>query len=88
MEIGVVDQRYQAVMAVLQDGWKVSEVAEHFGVARQTVHRWIPRHNDGGVLALTDGSHRPHSCSHQIPAELEALICEVSRPLRPLITLL
>ena len=79
VEIGVVDQRYQAVMAVLQDGWKVSEVAEHFGVARQTVHRWIARHNAGGVLALTDGSHRPHSCGHQISAELEALICEIRR---------
>ena len=79
VEIGVVDQRYQAVMAVLQDGWKVSEVAEHFGVARQTVHRWIARHDAGGVLALTDGSHRPHSCSHQIPPELEAMICEIRR---------
>jgi transposase InsO family protein len=79
VEIGVVDQRYQAVMAVLQDGWKVSEVAEHFGVARQTVHRWIARHNAGGVLALTDGSHRPHGCSHQIQPELEALICEIRR---------
>ena len=79
VEISVVDQRYQAVMAVLQDGWKVSEVAEHFGVARQTIHRWIARHNSGGVLALTDRSHRPHSCSHQIPPELEALICENRR---------
>jgi transposase InsO family protein len=79
VEIGVVDQRYQAVMAVLQDGWKVSEVAEHFGVARQTVHRWIARHNAGGVLALADASHRPHGCSHQIGAELEALICEIRR---------
>ena len=79
VEIGVVDQRYQAVMAVIQDGWKISEVAEHFGVARQTVHRWIARHEAGGVLALTDGSHRPHSCSHQIAPELEALICEIRR---------
>lgn len=79
VEIGVVDQRYQAVMAVLQDGWKVSEVAEHLGVARQTVHRWIARHNAGGVLALADVSHRPHGCSHQIAAELEALICEIRR---------
>ncbi len=79
VEIGVVDQRYQAVMAVLQDGWKVSEVAEHLGVARQTVHRWITRHQAGGVLALADGSHRPHSCRHQISPDLEALICEIRR---------
>ena len=79
VEISVVDQRYQAVMAVLQDGWKVSEVAEHLGVARQTIHRWIARHESGGVMALTDRSHRPQSCSHQIAPELEALICEIRR---------
>ena len=79
VEISVVDQRYQAVMAVLQDGWKVSEVAEHLGVARQTVHRWIARHQAEGVLGLTDHSHRPHSCSHQISPELEAVICEIRR---------
>jgi transposase InsO family protein len=79
VEISVVDQRYQAVMAVLQDGWKVTEVAEHLGVARQTVHRWIARHEAGGVLALTDRSHRPQSCRHQIAPELEALICEIRR---------
>lgn len=79
VEISVVDQRYQAVMAVLQDGWKVTEVADHLGVARQTVHRWIARHEAGGVLGLTDRSHRPQSCAHQISPELEALICEIRR---------
>jgi transposase len=77
VEISVVDQRYQAVMAVVQDGWKISEVAEHLGVSRQTIHSWIRRHEASGGLALTDGSHRPHGCSHQIAPELEALICEI-----------
>ncbi|HEX3326135.1 MAG TPA: helix-turn-helix domain-containing protein, partial [Actinomycetota bacterium] len=35
-----MEQRYEAVRAV-QDGWKVTEVAERLGVSRQTVHRWI-----------------------------------------------
>ena len=26
VELSVMEQRYQAVMAVVQDGWKVSEV--------------------------------------------------------------
>jgi transposase InsO family protein len=74
-----MEQRYQAVMAVVQDGWKVTEVAARLGVARQSVHNWIARYEQGGLAALADRSHRPHSCSHQISPELEALICEIRR---------
>jgi transposase-like protein len=28
-------------MAVVQDGWKITEVAQRLGVARQRVHNWI-----------------------------------------------
>ena len=28
VELSVMEQRYQAVLAVVQDGWKVTEVAE------------------------------------------------------------
>jgi transposase InsO family protein len=78
VEISVMEQRYEAVRAV-QDGWKVTEVAERLGVSRQTVHRWIVRYEQGGLPALADRSHRPEACSHQIAAELEAIICEVRR---------
>jgi transposase InsO family protein len=78
VEIGVMEQRYEAVRAV-QDGWKVTEVAERLGVSRQSVHRWIVRYEQGGLPALADRSHRPEACSHQIPAELEAIICEIRR---------
>jgi hypothetical protein len=40
-ELNVAEQRYQAVLQVL-DGIPVTEFAERFGVARQTVHRWGP----------------------------------------------
>jgi len=36
-----MEQRYQAVLAVVQDGWKVTEVAQRLGVSRQSVHAWI-----------------------------------------------
>ena len=77
VEISVMEQRYQAVMAVVQDGWKVSEVADRLGVSRQAVHKWITRYERAGLPALADHSHRPQSCSHQIAPELEALICEL-----------
>ena len=79
VELSVMDQRYQAVMAVVQDGWMVTEVAQRLGAARQSVHNWIARYEDGGLPALADRSHRPQTCSHQITPELEAMICELRR---------
>ena len=59
VELSVMEQRYQAVLAVVQDGWKVTEVAARLGVSRQSVHAWIARYEQGGLAALADRSHRP-----------------------------
>ncbi len=79
VELSVMEQRYQAVLAVVQDGWTVSEVAARLEVSRQTVHRWLRRYEAEGLASLADRSHRPASCPHQINAELEAEICEIRR---------
>jgi transposase InsO family protein len=79
VELSVMEQRYQAVLAVVQDGWKVTEVAERLGVSRQSVHAWIARYEQGGLAALADRSHRPASCPHQTDPETEARICELRR---------
>jgi transposase len=71
-----MEQRYEAVMAVLRDGEPVTEVAVRFGVSRQSVHEWIRRYEQGGISALADGSHRPATCRHQMPAEIEAEVIE------------
>jgi transposase len=47
VELSVMEQRHQSVFAVVQDGWKVSEVAERLGVSRQSVHTWIARYERG-----------------------------------------
>lgn len=54
VELSVMEQRYQAVLAVVQDGWRVVEVARRVGVSRQTVHAWIARYEQGGLTALAD----------------------------------
>ena len=41
VELGVVEQRYRAVLEVLEEGASVTEVARRHGVARQTVHEWL-----------------------------------------------
>ena len=79
MELSKMEQRYQAVMAVQVDGLTVTEVADKFGVSRQTVHEWLRRYEQGGLAALDDRSHRPVSCPHQMPAAVEARVCELRR---------
>lgn len=78
-EISVAEQRYQAVLAVISDGLSISQVASKVGVSRQTVHAWLARYEAEGLEGLTDRSHRPGSCPHQMPAEVEAAVLELRR---------
>jgi transposase-like protein len=80
VELGVVEQRYRAVLEVLEEGTPVTEVARRYGVARQTVHEWLARYASGGGLAgLADRSSRPGTCPHQMRPEVEARIAGMRR---------
>ncbi len=78
-ELSVMEQRYQAVSAVIHDGLSVIEVASRFGVSRQTIHSWLLKYEKNGLPGLINHSHKPRSCSHQISAEIDVLICEMRR---------
>ncbi|MGH7752775.1 MAG: helix-turn-helix domain-containing protein, partial [Gemmatimonadales bacterium] len=78
VELGLVEQRYQAVLEVL-GGAAVTEVAARFGVTRQSVHRWLRRYAARGLAGLVDGSTVPCSCPHQMPPAVEARIVELRR---------
>ncbi|MGQ3200585.1 IS481 family transposase, partial [Microbacterium aurantiacum] len=73
-----VEIRLRAVTAV-GDGAAVVDVAEQFGVTRQTVTAWRRRYEAHGLDGLRDRSRKPHSSPHRIPAGVEALICELRR---------
>ena len=79
VELGLVEQRYQAVLEVLNDGATVTDVARRYGVARQTVHEWLRRYAAEGLGGLADHSSRPLSCPHQMGPEVEARIVEMRR---------
>ena len=49
VELNLVEQRYQAVLEVLNNGATVSDVARRNGVARQTVHEWLRRYASQGL---------------------------------------
>jgi transposase InsO family protein len=76
--VSVVEQRYRAVMAVL-DGAAVTEVAAEVGVSRQSMHAWVVRYRDAGLAGLADRSRRPRSSPSQVSAEVEARVCELRR---------
>ena len=79
VELSVVEQRYQAVLAVIRDGVPIVEVARRFDVSRQAVHRWLRWYEAQGLSGLADRSHRPPRCAHQMPAAVEAQVLEMSR---------
>jgi transposase-like protein len=55
-EQSVVEQRYNAVQEVL-GGMPVVEVAERYGVSRQSVHSWLRRYRAGGRCCRPDKCH-------------------------------
>jgi transposase-like protein len=57
VELGVLEQRYQAVLEVLNEGLPIVEVAARFGVTRQSVHRWLKRYAAQGLAGLVDASN-------------------------------
>ena len=77
-ELSVTEQRYRAVLEVMA-GVPVTEVADRYGVSRQSVHAWLARYRDEGPPGLEDRSHKVHRHPWQIPAELEAAVCELRR---------
>lgn len=79
VEMSVVEQRYQAVLAVIRDGIPIVQVARRFDVSRQAVHRWLRRYEDQGLSGLADRSHRPLRCSHQMDPAVEVWVLEARR---------
>jgi transposase InsO family protein len=79
VELGLVEQRYRAVLEVLEDGASVTDVARRYGVGRQAVHAWLRRYASEGLSGLVDRSARPDTCPHQMPPAVEARVLEMRR---------
>jgi hypothetical protein len=41
---------------------------------RLALHTWLARYEAEGLDGLVDRSHRPVSCPHQMPAQVEATL--------------
>jgi transposase InsO family protein len=78
-EMSVAEQRYKAILAVIAEGRTAKEVANDWGVSRRTLHRWLAHYEAAGLEGLSDRSHRPTHCPHQMPAMVEAMVLEMRR---------
>ena len=79
MELGLVEQRYKAVLEVLDGAVSVTDVARRYGVGRQTVHTWLRRYAAEGLPGLADRSSRPNFSPHQMSPAVEARVVELRR---------
>lgn len=57
----------------------MTEVAERYGVTRQSLHNWFRRYRERGMAGLVDRSKRPRSCPHRTPARAELRVIELRR---------
>lgn len=75
-ELTKVEQRYDAVLGVIREGFSVTEVARKYGVSRQT-QTWMCRYLEDGLGGLEERSSKPSRSSRQIAVSLEEQICEL-----------
>jgi transposase-like protein len=78
-ELGLVEQRYQAVREVLTAGASVTDVARRIGISHKTVHEWLVKYANQGLVGLMDRSSKPLSRPHQMSPVVEARIIELRR---------
>ena len=62
--------RAQLVERVLEEGEKVSTVAEGMGISPPTVYKWIQRFLGEGEAGLMDRSSRPHRMPRKTPKKI------------------
>lgn len=60
-------------------GIMTTDVAERYGVHRNSVSAWVRRYAEGDLANLVDHSHRPHHQPRRVDGGIEALICELHR---------
>jgi transposase InsO family protein len=74
----VPSSRLLLVRRVLEEGWKVADVAAAMGVSERTVYRWLARFR-AGDQRLADRSSAPRRVPRRTPKAVEALIERLRR---------
>jgi len=74
-----MDQRNSMIDDHLSGMFSISELAQRYGVSRDTVYKWIERFTAEGRSGLDDRSSAPKHCPHRLAPDIEELIVTVRR---------
>jgi len=69
-ETCAMKERMQLVSMYETGKYTMTELAEHFGVSRKTVHKWLGRFAEHGLAGLNERSRAPHRCPSTTPPEV------------------
>ena len=70
----MLDERLQFIEECKSQEWSTAEVCQRFEISRKTGYKWLGRYKTGGVDALQDGSHAPHSNPRRVREKVEDAI--------------
>lgn len=59
--------------------YRVSELADYYGISRKTAYKWLNRYADGGEGGLSERSRGAHEVANRTPREVEERIVELRR---------
>jgi len=78
-EVTVKEQRENFIRDYRHQYYSVSELAERFGISRNTGYKWIGRWEQGGRSGLQERSKRPRSHDREGLMRFRA-VCMVAQP--------
>lgn len=79
METSPVDQRAQFLAEQRRGLYTMQELCDRYAISRKTGYKWVARVAEEGRRGLQNRSRAPHSCPHQTPAAIAALIVAARR---------
>ena len=74
-----MDQRVAFIADWLRDEWKMSELAERYGISRKTGYKWLERYEDDPEHGLAERSRAPKAHGRAMDAEVRAVIVALRR---------
>ena len=75
----IMDERARFVFEAERSDLPFAELCRRYGISRPTGYKWVDRLRGEGVAGLEDRSHRPRSCPHATPPQIEKRILELRK---------
>ena len=74
-----MDLRLEFVQLASQEGVNRRELCRRFGISPKTGYKWLDRHTQGGLAALTDHSRRPRQSPARTTPQVEQQVIDLRR---------